>query len=1048
MISFSLSDVRKIADSSVFSRGYDYNEASFSEIKSVSMISDDIMQILSTTQGTKLYKQTLNIYAQDEDVKIIGKCSCPTDRNCKHVISSALAYLDEASMQEKPSQPKHISKDEQHDWLTRLESAFLPLQADTFTKSSLLLYELNFSKSEKEIEMSLYTARELKAGGYGKVNRARANTVFNTYKPPEYFKEGDKETVLLFKSLAEGLKTSVTLKGKLGGLILEGAVSTGRCFWKRGHKKALEFSDERPLSLAWVEEGKNSSLNFELGENSYLIRVDPLFYIDTKRKEVGHIQTDLSSLQLDLISQAPKFSTEDIEDIALEVSSRIPQLIIKEPQTLELEIIEHPVLRPCIHLKQGKESYRLDLSFIYNDLRVRAFPFFDTQSFMAQRVKIKRDEAQENYFINILKDYGFKLHGGELTAQNIQAWKSLLEAQDILKEKGFEIIKEKGFSLNFHVVEQVGVKVEQSSHWFEVGMHIMVEDQRLPLLPIVSKLLNEGIDLNSKEEICFEIDTDRYITLSPQILEPIIKTFYELLDKPNSEGFKLHKYEAQVLENFSTDRFKIEDKTSLKKLSSETQKKHVLEDKSKGLNATLRTYQEEGVAWMQFLRRYGFGGVLADDMGLGKTLQTLAHLDIEKESGRLDKPALIIAPTSLLGNWKAEAKKFTPNLRIALYYGSGRDNILDNINKYDLLITSYTLLSLDIEYLKKEKFYYLILDEAQKIKNARSESAKAAKLINTQYYLALSGTPMENHLGELHSIFDTVMPDFLGSLKEFKTLYQNPIEKEHSIEAGQRLNHRLLPFMLRRTKDKVATELPLKTEIIRSVSFESDQAQLYETIRVSMEKSVRESIKTMGLAKSHISILAALLKLRQVCCDPRLLKIEEAQKIKESAKLEMLLELVQELREEGRRILIFSQFTSMLEIIEEQMIKNNVSYSKLTGSTLKRQEQIDKFNEDKTELFLISLKAGGVGLNLTKADVVIHYDPWWNPAAEDQATDRAYRIGQDKPVFVYKLIVENSVEEKIVQMQESKKALAEAIYEGKEKGFSKMNEKDLLDLFK
>jgi SNF2 family DNA or RNA helicase len=451
---------------------------------------------------------------------------------------------------------------------------------------------------------------------------------------------------------------------------------------------------------------------------------------------------------------------------------------------------------------------------------------------------------------------------------------------------------------------------------------------------------------------------------------------------------------------------------------------------------------------MQFLRRYGFGGILADDMGLGKTLQTLAHLQLENESLRLDKPALIVAPTSLLGNWKAEAEKFTPNLRVALYYGSGRKEILDNINHYDLIITSYTLLSLDSEALKEHKFYYLVLDEAQKIKNSRSESAKAAKLIDAQYRLALSGTPMENHLGELHSIFDTVMPDFLGSLKTFKSLYQNPIEKEHSSEAQERLNKRIAPFMLRRTKDKVATELPLKTEIIRSVSFESDQAQLYETIRVSMEKSVRESIKTMGLAKSHISILAALLKLRQVCCDPRLLKIEEAQKVKESAKLEMLLELVEELREEGRRILVFSQFTSMLEIIEEQMIKSETPYSLLTGSTLKRQEQIDKFNTGETEVFLISLKAGGVGLNLTTADVVIHYDPWWNPAAQDQATDRAYRIGQDKPVFVYKLIVQNSVEEKIVQMQEDKKALADALYEGKEQGFEKMDEKDLLALFK
>ncbi len=1048
MIHFSLSDVRLIADSSVFSRGYDLNEAGFSEIKSVTMVSDEIMQILCVTQGRKLYKQTVNVYSQDEGLKIIGKCSCEEGRNCKHVISSALAYLDKAAEEERPSAPKPVKKEEQKEWLSRLESAFLPEPAESFGKSSLLLYELNLSKSEEEIELSLFTARELKGGGYGKVNRARPNTVFNTYRPPEYFKEGDKETVLLFKTLSEGLKTTVTLRGKLGALILEGAVASGRCFWKRGHKKALEFSHQRDLGLAWLEEGNSSRLSFELGENTCLIRVDPLYYVDTKNKEVGPVRTELNMQQLEIIAKAPKFVTSEIEEVALEVASKIPQLVIKEPQSLSLETVDDIELRPLIHLKQNKEGYKISLSFLYDDLPVKAFPYFETQTFMAQRLKVKRNKEQEEHFIGILEGYGFKERHGELAAQSIQSWKSLLDATEELKKAGFEIIRDKGFSLNFHAVEQVGVKVEQSSHWFDVGMHIMVEGQRLLLLPIVSRLLNEGIDLSSGEAFCFEIGPDSYISLSPEILEPIIKTFFELLDKPNSEGFKLRRYEAQVFGNFANDRFKIEDRTSLQKLSQEIQMKHHLEQRAEGLNATLRSYQEEGVAWMQFLRCYGFGGILADDMGLGKTLQTLAHLQIEKESGRLDAPVLIVAPTSLLGNWKAEAKKFTPNLRATQYYGSGRNEILDNINYYDLIITSYTLLSMDIDALKKAKFYYLVLDEAQKIKNSRSESAKAAKLINAQYRMALSGTPMENHLGELHSIFDTVMPDFLGPLKEFKTLYQNPIEKEHSTEVQERLNKRIRPFMLRRTKDKVATELPLKTEIIRSVSFESDQAQLYETIRVSMEKSVRESIKTMGLAKSHISILAALLKLRQVCCDPRLLKIEEAQKTKESAKLEMLLELVQELREEGRRILIFSQFTSMLEIIEEQMMKANVSYSLLTGSTLKRQEQIDRFNNEESDVFLISLKAGGVGLNLTKADVVIHYDPWWNPAAQDQATDRAYRIGQDKPVFVYKLIVENSVEEKIVQMQEGKKALAEAIYEGKEQGFSSMDEKDLLDLFK
>ncbi len=1047
MIHFSLSDIRHITEPSVFSCGYDINEAALSQIKSVSMISDDIMQMLSVTQGSKLYKQTVNVYSQDEGVKIIGKCSCEVGRNCKHVISAALAYLDDQCEAEEDSSLQEESEHDRNVWLSRLESAF-SVEEKVFEKSSLLLYELDFSKSEDSIDLTLYTARELKTGGYGKINKARPNTVFNSYRPPEYLKENDKEIMLLFRTLSQGTKTTVTLTGRLGALILEGAIATQRCFWKRGHKKPLVLAEEKELSLAWIEEGEKSLLHFDLGDNVHLVSTEPLYYVDTKNKEVGRLSTGLSSAQLELLRKAPKFPTSEINEIALQVASKIPELSIKAPKSLKLEVLDNILPTACIRLRQSKNAYRVELSFVYDDLRVKAFPFYERQAFSVRNCSLIRNKEREDNFIDILTGYGFQEESGEFIAYSLNAWKSLLEAQEALELLDFEVIKEKDFTLDFHTVNSVGVKVEQSSHWFDVGMNITLEGQTIPLLPIVSRLLNEGIDLDLQEDICFEIDTHRYICISPKILEPIIKTFYELLDKPNSEGFRLRKYEAQVFENFNTDGFSIEDQTSLKMIAHDMQQKHRIKTQPKTLNASLRPYQKEGVAWMQFLRHYGFGGILADDMGLGKTLQTLAHLAIEKESKRLDRPVLVVVPTSLLGNWKAEANKFTPELKTALYYGPDRKDILDNINDYDLVITSYTLLNLDRKYLKEEKFYYLVLDEAQKIKNSRSESAKAVKSISAEHYLALSGTPMENHLGELHSIFDTVMPGFLGSIKAFRTRYQIPIEKEHDSTAQERLNHRISPFILRRTKDKVATELPLKTEVVRSVSFESDQAHLYETIRVSMEKSVRESIKAMGLAQSHISILSALLKLRQVCCDPRLLKIKEAQKIKESAKLSMLMDLVQELLEEGRNILIFSQFTSMLDIIQEQMMQAGIAYSLLTGSTVKRQEQIERFNNGESQVFLISLKAGGVGLNLTKADVVIHYDPWWNPAAQEQATDRAYRIGQDKPVFVYKLIVQDSVEQKILKMQEDKKALAQAIYEGKEQGFSKMDEQELLELFR
>ena len=307
---------------------------------------------------------------------------------------------------------------------------------------------------------------------------------------------------------------------------------------------------------------------------------------------------------------------------------------------------------------------------------------------------------------------------------------------------------------------------------------------------------------------------------------------------------------------------------------------------------------------------------------------------------------------------------------------------------------------------------------------------------------------MENHLGELWALFDFLMPGFLGENKQFTRRFRSPIEKHGDTEQGQRLARRVAPFMLRRSKSEVIKELPAKTEILRSVALDGAQAALYESIRLSMEKKVRDAIAQKGLARSHITILDALLKLRQTCCDPQLLSLPQAKKVKTSAKLEMLMEMLPEMLEEGRRILIFSQFTKMLSIIEKCLNDSGITYTKLTGQTRKRDEVIETFRQGNVNIFLISLKAGGVGLNLTEADTVIHYDPWWNPAVEKQATDRAHRIGQNKAVFVYKLITENTLEEKIMAMQARKQALADGIYKDGAQGIDvKLNADDLQELF-
>jgi len=457
-----------------------------------------------------------------------------------------------------------------------------------------------------------------------------------------------------------------------------------------------------------------------------------------------------------------------------------------------------------------------------------------------------------------------------------------------------------------------------------------------------------------------------------------------------------------------------------------------------GLAAQLRPYQASGLAWLQFLTDFRFGGILADDMGLGKTLQTLAHVLAEKEAGRADRPSLVVAPTSLLFNWAAEARRFTPDLSVLLLHGPERKARFAAIPGHDLVLTSYPLLVRDREALSQYAYHLAVFDEAQWLKNPAAKASRAARSLEARHRLCLTGTPMENHLGELWALFDLLMPGLLGERKRFTRLFRTPIEKHGNTDAATRLARRVRPFLLRRTKHQVAAELPEKTEILQSVVLSGRQRELYETVRLAMHRRVRDEIARQGLERSHIVVLDALLKLRQVCCDSRLVAHERAHEAP-SAKLELLLELLPEMVEEGRRILLFSQFTGMLDLIETEVRAAGIDYCKLTGRTRNREAAVNRFQEGGVPLFLISLKAGVVGLNLTAADTVIHYDPWWNPAAERQATDRAHRIGQRKPVFVYKLICSGTLEERIQVMQQRKQALADGVYgpgEGQEPQWS------------
>ncbi len=602
----------------------------------------------------------------------------------------------------------------------------------------------------------------------------------------------------------------------------------------------------------------------------------------------------------------------------------------------------------------------------------------------------------------------------------------------------------------------------QGNDWFSLGFQAEIGGKPVDVAPLVAAFLEQvrddwdavpDVETLARHLAERPVYLDRgkagYVALDLSPLAPLLHLFLS----HHAELGALHPSDADTArlaeEALAGSAIRFADKAGILPLARSLQALAAADSFSppKGLTVQLRDYQAYGAAWMGSLLEAGFGGVLADDMGLGKTVQTLALLQARREAGA-SGPALLIVPTSLLHGWQTQAGQFTPDLRRVVLHGTGRAALREDALEADLVVTTYPLLTRDREWLAAQDWPLIILDEAQTLKNPASQMAKTLREIPAKGRLALTGTPLENSLQDLWTLIDWINPGLLGDRKRFQTLFRTPIEKHGDTAAQSRLNRRLRPFMLRRTKTEVAAELPPKTEILERVDLPKPQQALYETVRSAMDARVRNAIATRGLAAARITVLDALLKLRQVCCDPALVKTEAARSVSESAKRTRLRELLGELVAEGRRVLVFSQFVEMLRLIETDLTEAGMSHVTLTGQTQNRAEVLDSFAQGDAAVFLLSLKAGGVGLTLTEADTVILYDPWWNPAVERQAMDRTHRIGQDKPVFVHRLVAAGTVEEKILDMQARKQALADALFDDSGAASeSLLDEATLQDLF-
>lgn len=962
------------------------------------------------------------------------------------------------------------------DWISQLNSTLTDerqaLLASPTANYGSVLYKLDLHQSiPDQLTLSVSQAKRLKTGGWGKETNIHMDRLIN--QNSQYIREDDRDIARLFiQSTGRIYSGNFPENPELCKIIFEYLLSSRRCYWQAIDGAPLSLGESRQGSLYWetIENG-NQKLRVRAASDDEIACIAGVaWYVNPRENIFGPLVLPLPPRAVRAVLNAPLIEPQETEAVCqalLSMGAKIPAPVAKfKIETIAIEPKPKLLLTMYRYYTGGwRESYAHEetaamVSFDYGQAR---FKSEETECRFVKDDKIiiyRRELAAEKILIRDLWSCGLQCLQYQSTYNadiiygfpegNAIDWLRFCQnGVPKLRELGWTVTVDKSFPHDVAIAEDnwSAETTDGSDFWFSLDLGITVEGRKVPLLPIIRQALT-GIsgtnlspvaalnELSSGDTFFAPLPDGRSVALPYERVKALVEILIELFDKDSYRTTKNIGQISlpQVMALANTAGFDGDDWLVGSRLRAILQKIKQFQGIApislpKGFRAQLRPYQLEGISWLNFLREFQIGGILADDMGLGKTVQTLAHIAVEKSTRRAKKPFLVVCPTSVLPNWLSEIQKFTPDLKATALWGPERASQFKKIKSSDIVLTTYPLVQRDADILHNEKWQAIFLDEAQMIKNPSTQIAQAVFSLDAQYRVCLTGTPIENHLGELWSQFNFLMPGFLRDLSTFSKTFRTPIEKHKDLLVQKALSSRIRPLLLRRTKEVVASELPEKTEIIKRVELEGAQRDLYETVRLAMYNKVQDALSSKGLAKSQIVILEALLKLRQVCCDPRLVSMPSAKKVQTSAKLTVLLEMLEELFAENKKILLFSQFTSMLDIIVPELEKRKIGFVQIRGDTKDRATPVNRFQNGAVPLFLLSLKAGGFGLNLTAADTVIHYDPWWNPAVENQATDRAHRIGQSKSVFVFKLIAAGTIEERMLELQERKKAIAQGIYD-------------------